>query len=102
MSHSLTIEIDATGRGRIAGRIDVDNAADALSRGIGLFAVGKPLIADISALESADSITLAVLIAWAARARKSGGNLTFKQVSASLQAIAHLGDVESMLGFTAA
>ncbi len=99
MSHSPSIEIMASGYGRIVGRIDVENAPEALSRGTDLFAVGKPLIADISELQSADSITLAVLLALAARARKSGGALSFTRASERLKAIAHLGDAEPLLGF---
>lgn len=102
MSESLTIEKGASSIGRVAGRIDVNNASSALSRGSALFAVGKQLEADVSGLQSADSITLAVLLAWAVRASKSGGKLSYKGASSRLQAIAHLGDAEALLGFDAA
>lgn len=101
MSQPLNINKDASGEGRISGRINVDNAAAALSRGTDLFAQGQRAQADISALQSADSITLAVLLAWAVRARKSGGELTFSGASPRLRAIAHLGDAELLLGFAA-
>ncbi len=100
MSESLIIENGPAGGGRVAGRIDVDNASTALARGIALYAVGKSVNADLSGLDSADSVTLAVLLAWAVRARKSGGTLTFTGASSRLQAIAHLGDAEPLLGFS--
>jgi anti-anti-sigma regulatory factor len=96
---SLTIEMAAVSSGRVVGRIDVDNASTALSRGAGLFATGKPVTVDLSALESADSVTLAVLLAWAVRACRAGGRLSFEGVSSHLRSIAHLSDAEGLLGF---
>jgi ABC-type transporter Mla MlaB component len=96
---SLTVEMASSSAGRVAGRIDVDNAATALARGADLFAVGKSLSVDLSALESADSVTLAVLLAWAARARRAGGMLSFEAASSHLRSIAHLSDADGLLGF---
>ena len=100
MSNALTIDVISSAEARVAGRIDVDNAKSALSRGATVL-VGKHMVADISGLQTADSVTLAVLLAWIARARKSGAELRFSGVSAPLRAIAHLSDVESLLGFDA-
>jgi phospholipid transport system transporter-binding protein len=95
----LTIEMATPSTGRVTGKIDVDNAASALSSGADLFAAGKSITADLSTLESADSVTLAVLLAWASRARRAGGALSFKGASSRLRSIAHLSDAESLLGF---
>jgi phospholipid transport system transporter-binding protein len=99
VSTSLTIEMATPSTGRIEGSIDVDNAATALSRGADLFAAGKVISADLSGLQSADSVTLAVLLAWAARARRAGGVLSFAGASSRLRSIAHLSDAEDLLGF---
>ncbi|MFZ1837923.1 MAG: STAS domain-containing protein, partial [Dokdonella sp.] len=53
---------------------------------------------DVAELHSADSVTLAVLLAWAAHARRNGGSLAFLHASSRLRAIAHLGDAEALLG----
>ena len=97
MINPVTIEATSSCEARIAGRIDVGNASKALSRGAALFD-GRHMTADLNDLQSADSVTLAVLLGWAERAQSSGGALTFKGVSTRLRAIAHLSDVEPLLG----
>ena len=98
MSNSLIIELTSPGVGRVAGRIDVDNAAIALIRGSALQAGGRSLEVDLAELHSADSVTLAVLLEWAAQARTRGNRLIFRQASSRLRAIAHLSDAEQLLG----
>lgn len=98
MNNALSIVSTSSNEARVSGRIDVENAKLALARGASLF-VGKSIATDVSGLQSADSVTLAVLLAWMERTQNSGGVLTFKGVSTRLRAIAHLSDVESLLGF---
>ena len=98
MSSLLTIELISPRAGRVVGRIDVDNAAVALSRGSVLQVDGKNIDVDLAELESADSVTLAVLLEWAAQARRRGSRLIYRQASSRLRAIAHLSDAESLLG----
>lgn len=101
MSTSLIVERSPSGDARVAGRIDVDNAAAALAQGKQLDAGGGTGRIDIAALQSADSVTLAVLLAWAALARRNGGRLAFVHATSRLRAIAHLSDAEGLLGLDA-
>lgn len=87
---------ESAGSLRASGRIDVDNAATALHEGTAAIG-GVPARIDLAALESADSVTLAVLIAWAARARAAGQAVGYTAMPPRLQALARLSGVESML-----
>ncbi len=99
MSTSLIVERSPSGGARVVGRINVDNAAAALARGKELGLGGKADgLVDVAELQSADSVTLAVLLAWAAQAGRNGGRLTLVHASSRLRAIAHLSDAEALLG----
>ncbi len=52
---------------------------------------------DLSAVTSADSAGLALLIAWRAARRRAGGTLRFEAVPERLQALARLTDAQSLL-----
>ncbi|HMM67445.1 MAG TPA: STAS domain-containing protein [Dokdonella sp.] len=98
MSAPLVVERGPDDSIAVAGRIDVSNAASALAAGDPLSAVTARTDVDLKGLESADSVTLAVLLAWSARARHNGGALVFRDVSPRLRSIAHLSDAEDLLG----
>lgn len=100
MSAALIVE-RSPGGARVAGRISVDNANTALAQGRALGVAGQAGKVDVAELRSADSVTLAVLLAWAAQAQRSGGSLVFMHASSRLRAIAHLSDAESLLGLDA-
>lgn len=99
MNEILRVERSASGGSRVAGQITVGNAAVALAQGRELGTNGVSAMIDIAELQSADSVTLAVLLAWAAQARRNGGSVAYVNISSRLRAIAHLGDAESLLGF---
>lgn len=101
MSTALIVE-SSPGGGRVAGRINVDNAGAALDQGKALLVAGQVGRVDVAELHSADSVTLAVLLAWAAHARRNGGSLAFLHASSRLRAIAHLSDAEALLGLDVA
>ncbi len=101
MNTALIVEGFPSGGGRVAGRINVDNAAAALVRGSELGIGDRIGLVDVAGLKSADSVTLAVLLAWAAQARRNGGGLAFVHASSRLRAIAHLSDAEALLGLDA-
>lgn len=101
MSTALAVERRPDASVAVAGRIDVDNASAALLAGAPLSAATARTVVDIGALESADSVTLAVLLAWSARARHHGGELVYREVSPRLRSIAHLSDAEDLLGIGA-
>jgi phospholipid transport system transporter-binding protein len=90
--------IDA-GHVRVSGRLGFAEAADALAQeGELTDADGRDVTVDIAALERVDSATLAVLLAWSARARIRGDALRFAGAPAGLMALAHLCDAEPLLG----
>lgn len=98
MSSPFSVELDAAGNGRVSGRINVSNATRALSEGTKLSKPSARTEVDLKDLESADSVTLAVLLAWAAAASRKGGKLVYRGIPERLRAIAHLGDAEPLLG----
>ncbi|MBS0584102.1 MAG: STAS domain-containing protein [Proteobacteria bacterium] len=73
-------------------RISFDNAGAAL----GDPPAQNPV--DLSELVDADSATLAVLIAWSAQARARGIALRYLNAPPALRNLAHLSDVDGMLG----
>lgn len=94
---ALRIETNAQGAVAVRGAITFDNAADALRAAPRMPRDGK-LDVDLSALTDADSVGLAVLIAWAAQARALGTNLRYLGAPQALRNLAHLSDVDSLLG----
>lgn len=92
----LAVEADATAH--LRGRIDVRNAARVLAEGKGLIGSGRARVLDLSQLESADSVSLAVLLAWRAAAGRHGLDLRLVGMSARLRALAHLSGAEALLG----
>ena len=94
----FSVESDTLGTLRVSGAITFTNAARALAHMPQAPHAGAPLAIDLSALENADSATLAVLIAWSARARRSGGTLRYLRAPQGLRNLARLCDVEGLLG----
>ncbi len=101
MSDALRISRDASAALRVQGRIDVRNAASALARGDEIVVAGARVELDVSGLQSADSVTVSVLLAWAAQAARQGGRLECTNVPPRLLATAHLCKAESLLGIAA-
>ena len=87
---ALRIERVGADRARVAGRLGFAEAAAALARG--------EVTVDLADLGQVDSATLAVLLAWTARARRAGAALRFAGVPDDLRALAHLCDAEPLLG----
>ena len=83
----------------VSGTLSFGNAGEALraapfERGAGDVDV------DLGALVEADSVTLAVLIAWAAQARARGTNVHYRHAPPALCRLAHLADVDALLELT--
>jgi phospholipid transport system transporter-binding protein len=95
----FSLESDTMGTLRVSGAISFANAARALSQAPRLTRAGTALDIDLSALENADSATLAVLIAWAAAVKKRGAELHYRRAPQGLRNLARLCDVEGLLGF---
>ena len=102
MTATFAITRESANHLRASGRIDVGNAALALEHCRGSFDPAAATTVDLGALESADSVTLAVLLAWAARASARGGRLECTAVPPRLQALAHLSAAERLLGMAPA
>ncbi len=96
---ALRIErIDAT-RASVSGHLGFAEASAALARGEELYgSAGAAVGVDLVELEGIDSATLAVLLAWAARAAAAGTQLRFAHAPTDLAALAHLCDAEPLLG----
>lgn len=94
---AFAIERGPDGRLRPSGRIDYTNAPQALADGERLAPSGADATVDLAALESSDTVTLGVLIAWTARAARRGVRLRYANFSEDLAALAQLCDVEPLL-----
>ena len=99
---ALRIERVDAGHARVGGRLGFAEAAAALARGGELFgnAAGDVAV-DVADVQGIDSATLAVLLAWASRARAGKVTLRFTRAPADLTALAHLCDAEPLLGLNA-
>ena len=95
----FSVESDTLGTLRVSGAITFVNAARALQHTPQAPRGGATLNIDLGALEAPDSATLAVLIAWSARARGSGATLRYLRAPPGLRNLARLCDVETLLGF---
>ncbi len=91
------LESDTPGVLRLSGEISYSNAALAIReapQGI----IGQAAAElDLKGLRRADSATLAVLIAWSARARRQGTKLRYTNAPAGLLNLARLCDVDELL-----
>jgi phospholipid transport system transporter-binding protein len=93
-----SLETDSLGTLRLRGAISFANAAQALAAPPQVPGSGAALNLDLAALESADSATLAVLIAWSAQAFRRGAALRYHRAPQGLRNLAKLADVEGLLG----
>ena len=95
----FSVESDTLGTLRVSGAISYANAARALLQAPQAARGGSRLDVDLTALENADSATLAVLIAWSAQAVKRGAALRYLRAPQGLRNLARLCEVDSLLGF---
>ncbi len=94
----FSVESDTMGTLRVSGAISFANAGSALARMPQPGRSGSTMDIDLSALEKSDSATLAVLIAWSAKARRQGVTLRYLRVPKGLQNLARLSNVDGLLG----
>ncbi len=85
----------------VSGVIDTENAAIALQQADRLLGAAGRSVVDLSRLGSTDSVTLAVLLAWAARLNRAGQAVQFSGMPEHLRALARLSEVEALLGLPA-
>lgn len=97
MDARLVIEHDEAGP-RLRGRMGFAEAATAASRWRELVGAGEQQVeVDLSGLERPDSATLAVLLAWSARAQHAGIRLRYREPPPGLLALARLCGTEQLL-----
>ena len=94
----FSVESDTLGTLRVSGAISYANAALALAHAPQATRAAAPLNIDLSALENADSATLAVLIAWSAQALRRGAQLRYQRAPQGLRNLARLCEVDALLG----
>jgi phospholipid transport system transporter-binding protein len=94
----FSVESDTLGTLRVSGAISYANATLALAHAPQATRTSAPLNIDLSALENADSATLAVLIAWSAQARRRGSALRYQRAPQGLRNLARLCEVDTLLG----
>ena len=92
------LESDTLGGLRATGSISFANARQALAQ-LPPPTRGGELKMDLGALDGGDSATLAVLIAWSAAARRAGASIRYRHAPRGLRNLAHLCEVEELLGF---
>ena len=97
----LRVQREDDGCVHVCGVIDTGNAAAALQQADRLAGVDGRLVVDLSRLASTDSVTLAVLLAWAARLTRAGQAVQFTGMPEHLRALARLSEVEGLLGLPA-
>ncbi|HET6546279.1 MAG TPA: STAS domain-containing protein [Rhodanobacteraceae bacterium] len=98
---ALAIERAGDGRVRVAGALGFANAGLALPRAAEFEAGRSATEVDLSGLTDADSATLAVLLAWSARATQRSARLRYSNMPEGLRALARLAEVEPLLGLAA-
>lgn len=94
----LQLQASAPGAIALSGDLVFANAAAALQQVRAAVAGAGSVLLDLRGVARADSAGLAVLLALAAEARAAGRELRLREVPASLRALAHLGEVERLLG----
>lgn len=84
---------------KLSGRIGYPNADSVLPIGRKALANGVVTRIDLAGLEAPDSATLAMLLVWAAEARRSKHPLVMSGSPEGLRALAQLANVDALLGF---
>ena len=93
-TQDFKLAVDDERRMHASGAITFANAAQTLAR---LPLTRGNVDVNLSGLANADSATLAVLIAWAARSREHGAVLSYRDAPAGLRNLARLSDLEGLL-----
>jgi phospholipid transport system transporter-binding protein len=88
----------AAGRYTLGGALVLDTVTALRREGLGLFmAESGKLCVDLSAVTSADSSGLALLVDWLAWATATGRELRYEHLPAPLMALARISDVSDLL-----
>lgn len=85
---------------KLSGRIGYPNADSVLSSGRQSLANAAVTRIDLAGLQAPDSATLALLLVWAAEARRSKHPLVMSDPPEGLRALARLANAEALLGLS--
>ena len=94
------VAVDDDGVLKLSGRIGYSNADGVLPIGRQALANAVVTRIDLAGLEAPDSATLALLLVWAAEARRSQHPLVMSDPPEGLRALARLANAEALLGFS--
>ena len=95
-SGNALFEVADVGRARVRGPLNFASAGGLLAPGARFVGAGSQII-DLTAVESADSAGLALLIEWLSLSRAAGGNLRYENIPSQLMQLARLSEVEALL-----
>jgi phospholipid transport system transporter-binding protein len=84
-------------RSRVVGSLDFGTVTKLLPVGAAAIAGGNAAIIDLGGVTSSDSAGLALLIEWLSVARQAQRMLRYENISAQLQQLARLSEVEELL-----
>ena len=101
MKHDPVAQVAVVDDGvlKLTGRIGYLNADGVLTIGRKELANGAVTRIDLAGLEAPDSATLALLLVWAAEAKRSKHPLIMSDAPEGLRALARLANAEVLLGF---
>ena len=93
------LEIVSSGKGRIRlnGVLGFDTVAGALQRSEELFDDHPRIEIDLGGVENTDSAGLALLVEWAAWARREGRKLVLNNVPSQALALARISEIDRIL-----
>jgi len=94
-----TVDFEALqdGRFRVTGPLNFDTVSEALEKSRGLFAAHSRVQLDLAGVEGTDSAGLALLVEWAAWARRESRSIVFRQVPEQALALARISEVDKLL-----
>jgi phospholipid transport system transporter-binding protein len=97
----MSVQVQSNGAGRISvnGSLIFATARTALESGVALLNGSEPREVDLSALQTADSAGLAVLLEWYRQAAQRQQTIRFVGVPATLRALAKISDLDRLLNF---
>lgn len=97
MNPDVTFEPTGAGRFRVQGALCFDTAGRALETSLGLFADEKHIELDLQGVETTDSAGLALMVEWAAWARREHRKLVLRHLPAQALALARISEVDKLL-----
>lgn len=93
----LAFEATAPGRFRLSGELVFATVSGALEQSQALFAGHDPVDIDLARVTATDSAGLALLVEWAAWARRERRRLRLRNLPKQAEALARISEVDKIL-----